>query len=139
MHILKRSFNAIGIEGPKAHVKPQEYISRFLNMYRNSGTASVSSPVVENGSVSRDGNVSGQSDKSWSLFGWSLGRSNKDIRQLDMKNAKPLWEEFTIPKDLFLSPYLAPDDMLADLPPMKILVLISTSIIIVDNIKCDVL
>ncbi|GAB1866183.1 Hormone-sensitive lipase [Camponotus japonicus] len=110
-----------GIEGPKAHVKPREYISRFLNMYRNSGTASVSSPVVENGSVSRDGNVSGQSDKSWSLFGWSLGRSNKDIRQLDMKNAKPLWEEFTIPRDLFLSPYLAPDDMLAHLPPMKIL------------------
>lgn len=133
MHILKRSFNAIGIEGPKAQMEPREYISRFLNIYRNSGTASVSTPVAENGSVSRDGNVSGQSDKSWSLFGWSLGRNSKDIRQLDMKNAKPPWEELTVPRDLFISPYLASDDMLAHIPPMKILVLVSISIIIFDN------
>lgn len=121
---MKEFFNAIGIEGPKTQVESREYVSRFLNMYRNSGTASISSPVAENGSVSRNGNVSGQSDKSWSLFGWSLGRNNKDVRQLDMKNGS--WEEFiyTIPKDLFISPYLASDDMLAHIPPLKILVLI---------------
>ncbi|XP_050466782.1 hormone-sensitive lipase isoform X2 [Cataglyphis hispanica] len=109
-----------GIEGPKTQVESREYVSRFLNMYRNSGTASISSPVAENGSVSRNGNVSGQSDKSWSLFGWSLGR-NKDVRQLDIKNGS--WEEFicTIPKDLFISPYLAPDEMLAHIPPLKML------------------
>ncbi|KAL6444034.1 hypothetical protein ACFW04_001761 [Cataglyphis niger] len=109
-----------GIEGPKTQVESREYVSRFLNMYRNSGTASISSPVAENGSVSRNGNVSGQSDKSWSLFGWSLGR-NKDVRQLDIKNAS--WEEFicTIPKDLFISPYLASDEMLAHIPPLKML------------------
>ncbi|XP_072753950.1 hormone-sensitive lipase [Anoplolepis gracilipes] len=112
-----------GIEGPKAQVESREYISRFLNIYRNSGTASISSPVAENGNVSRDGNISGHSDKSWSLFGWSLGRNNKDVRQLDINNAKPPWEEFifTIPKDLFMSPYLASDDMLVHIPPMKIL------------------
>lgn len=94
-------------------------------MYRNSGTTSISSPLAENGSVSRDGNVSGQSDKSWSLFGWSLGRNNKDVRQLDMKNAKSPLEEFifSVPKDLYLSPYLASDDVLVHIPPMKILVL----------------
>ncbi|CAL1676332.1 unnamed protein product [Lasius platythorax] len=112
-----------GIEGPKAQVGSREYISRFLNMYRNSGTASMSSPVAENGNVSRDGNVSGQSDKSWSLFGWSLGRNSKDVRQLDMKSAKSPWEEFifTVPKDMFMSPYFASDDMLAHIPPIKIL------------------
>lgn len=120
---MKGSFNAIGIEGPKTQVESREYVSRFLNMYKNSGTASISSPVAENGSVSRNGNVSGQSDKSWSLFGWSLGR-NKDVRQLDIKNGS--WEEFicTIPKDLFISPYLATDEMLAHIPPLKLLVLI---------------
>lgn len=110
-----------GIEGPKTQAESREYISRFLNMYRNSGTASISSPVAENGGVNRDGNISGQSDKSWSLFGWSLGRNNKDVRQLDM-NSKPPWEEFlfTVPQDLFMSPYLASDDMLIHIPPMKI-------------------
>lgn len=118
-----KSILFIGIEGPKAQVGSREYIRRFLNIYRNSGTASMSSPA-ENGNVSRDGNVSGQSDKSWSLFGWPLGRNNKDVRQLDMMNAKPFWEEFifTVPKDLFMSPYFASDDMLAHIPPMKILV-----------------
>ncbi|XP_029666898.1 hormone-sensitive lipase [Formica exsecta] len=110
-----------GIEGPKVQVESREYVSRFLNMYRNSGTASISSPVAENGSVSRNGNVSGQSDKSWSLFGWSVRRNNKDVRQLDMKNDS--WEEFTftVPKDMFISPYLVSDDMLAHIPPLKIL------------------
>lgn len=95
-------------------------------MYRNSGLASTSSPVVRNGSVSRNGNNSGQSNKSWSLFGWSFGRrSSKDSRELNMDNVlSPDDFVFAIPKDPFLSPYLAPDNMLANMPPIKILVLV---------------
>jgi len=96
-------------------------------MYRNSGFASTSSPVARNGSVSRNGNSSGQSNKSWSLFGWSFGRSNsKDSRELNMENAISSEEfVFTIPRDPFLSPYFAPDNMLANIPPIKILVLVT--------------
>jgi len=32
---------------------------------------------------------------------------------------------FTIPRDPFLSPYFAPDNMLANIPPIKILVLVT--------------
>ncbi|XP_032688656.1 hormone-sensitive lipase isoform X2 [Odontomachus brunneus] len=63
------------------------------------------------------------SDKSWSLFGWSFGKNSKETRQLDVENGKsPLVElNFTIPRDPFLSPYLAPDDTLVHLPPIKLL------------------
>ncbi|KYM79854.1 Hormone-sensitive lipase [Atta colombica] len=112
-----------GAECPKAQAKSREYINRFLNMYRNSGLASTSSPVAMNGSVSRNGNSSGQSNKSWSLFGWSFGRrSSKDSRELNMENTISSEEfVFAIPKDPFLSPYDAPDNMLANIPPIKIL------------------
>lgn len=120
--ILRSLSNAIGTECPKVQAKSQEYISRFLEMYRSSGLT-LSSPVA-NGSVSRDDNISG-SDRSWSLFGWSFGRrSSKETRELDTENSKSLLEEFafTIPRDPFLSPYLASDDTLAQLPPVKMLV-----------------
>lgn len=115
-------FNAIGTECPKVQAKSREYISRFVDMYRNAGLATSSS--VANGSDSRDGNISG-SDKSWSLFGWSFGgKSNKETKELDIENGKNPLEDltFTIPRDPFLSPYLAPDDTLVHLPPIKLLV-----------------
>jgi len=123
---FEKSFNATGAECPKAQAKSREYINRFLNIYRNSGLASTSSPVAMNGSVSRNGNSSGQSNKSWSLFGWSFGRrSSKDSRELNMENTISSEEfVFAIPKDPFLSPYDAPDNMLANIPPIKILVLV---------------
>lgn len=124
MYILK-NLDAIGTECPRAQAESQEFMSRFLNMYKNSGLA-LSSPLAKNGNVSRDGNISGESDKSWSLFGWSFGRrSSKEVRELDTENAKSPSEEFTftIPRDPFLSPYLASDNMLAHLPPIKLLVL----------------
>ncbi|XP_011639018.1 hormone-sensitive lipase isoform X2 [Pogonomyrmex barbatus] len=114
-----------GAECPKVQAKSREFINKFLNIYRNSGFASTSSPVTRNGSISRNGNSSGQSNKSWSLFGWSFGRrSSKDSRELNMDNVISS-EEFvlTIPRDPFLSPYLAPDNMLANLPPIKLLTL----------------
>jgi len=118
---------ATGTECPKVQAKSQEYISKFLNIYRNSGFASTSSPIARNGSVSRNGNSSGQSNKSWSLFGWSFGRSNsKDSRELNMENVLSFEDfVFTIPRDSFLSPYFAPDNMLANIPPIKILVLVT--------------
>ncbi|EZA47677.1 hypothetical protein DMN91_012343 [Ooceraea biroi] len=113
-----------GTECPKAQAESQEFMSRFLNMYKKSGLG-LSSPLAKNGSVSRDGNISGESDKSWSLFGWSFGRrSSKEIRELDTENAKSPSEEITlltIPRDPFLSPYLASDNMLAHMPPIKLL------------------
>lgn len=117
-----------GIECPKTPAKSREYISKFLDMYRKSGLASTSSSVPRNGSVSINGNSSGQSNKSWlkkSLFGWSFGRrSSKDSRELNMENTISSEEfAFTIPRDPFLSPYLAPDNMLANIPPITILTL----------------
>lgn len=120
---FEKLFNAIGTECPKVEEKSREYISRFVDMYRNSGLASSSS--VANASDSRDGNISG-SDKSWSLFGWSFGgKNNKATRELDVESGKIPLEEltFTVPRDPFLSPYVAPDDTLVHLPPIKLLVL----------------
>lgn len=68
--------------------------------------------------------VDGQSDKSYSLFGWFFDRrNNKNIRQLDAEDAKTPLEEyvFTIPKDLLIRPYEAPNDVLVKFPPMKIM------------------
>ncbi|XP_014472103.1 PREDICTED: hormone-sensitive lipase isoform X2 [Dinoponera quadriceps] len=64
------------------------------------------------------------SDKSWSLFGWSFGgKDNKETRELDVESGRSPLEEltFAIPRDPFLSPYLAPDDTLVHLPPIKLL------------------
>ncbi|KAK2576142.1 hypothetical protein KPH14_007471 [Odynerus spinipes] len=61
--------------------------------------------------------------KAWSLFRWPLSRDKREIRELDIEKGKSPSEEFvfTVPRDPFLSPYLAPDDLLARLPPIKIL------------------
>jgi len=128
MYILK-NLDTIGAEYPKAQAESQEFMSKFLNMYKNSGLA-LSSPLAKNGNVSRDDNISGGSDKSWSLFGWSFGRNSKETRELDTENTKSPAEEcsFTIPRDPFLSPYLASDNMLAHLPPTKLLVPVRISL-----------
>ncbi|XP_015180600.1 PREDICTED: hormone-sensitive lipase isoform X2 [Polistes dominula] len=61
--------------------------------------------------------------KAWSFFGWPIGGDKREVRELDMERAKSPSEEFafTVPKDPFLSPYLASDDILARFPPVKIL------------------
>lgn len=105
-------------------------------MYRNSNI-STSVPVLNNYNGTDDNPPS--NGKTWSLFGWPLGGDKKEIRELDTERAKSPSEEFvfTVPKDPFLSPYLASDDLLARLPPTKILVslwlldLITTFIIFV--------
>jgi len=121
IYILK-NLDTIGAECPKAQPESQEFMSKFLNMYKNSGLAS---PPAKNGNVSRDDNISDGSDKSWSLFGWSFGKNSKETKELDTENTKSFLQEsiFTIPQDPFLSPYLASDDILAHLPPTKLLVL----------------
>ncbi|KAG7199201.1 hypothetical protein KM043_018074 [Ampulex compressa] len=71
-----------------------------------------------------DDNNSG-TDKSWTLFGWSLTGKYKETRQLDTENGRSPSEEFvfTIPRDPHLSPYLAADTDLARMPPIKMLTL----------------
>nr|XP_050862934.1 hormone-sensitive lipase isoform X1 [Vespula vulgaris]XP_050862935.1 hormone-sensitive lipase isoform X1 [Vespula vulgaris]XP_050862936.1 hormone-sensitive lipase isoform X1 [Vespula vulgaris] len=109
-----------GIDHPKQEIRSQEYIQKFLEMYRNSNI-STSVPVLNNYNGTDDNPPS--NGKTWSLFGWPLGGDKKEIRELDTERAKSPSEEFvfTVPKDPFLSPYLASDDLLARLPPTKIL------------------
>lgn len=95
-------------------------------MYRNSSIRT-SAPVLNNYNGIDDNPPS--NGKTWSLFGWPLGGVKKEIRELDTERAKSPLEEFvfTVPKDPLLSPYLASDDLLARLPPTKILVSLQLS------------
>lgn len=113
-------FNTIGTEHVREEVKSQEYIKKFLGMYRNSGANA--STQLGNGAVNADNNS--RHDRSWSFFGWSLTGRHRESRELDVENMKSPLEEFvfTVPRDPFLSPYLAADNLLAKLPPVTMLV-----------------
>ncbi|KZC05122.1 PREDICTED: hormone-sensitive lipase [Dufourea novaeangliae] len=114
---------ADGLEHPQEQVKSQEYIKRFLDLYRNSGINPAT--YIGNSAISTDNNIP-RNGKSWSFFGWSLkGREHRESRELDIENVKSLLDEFvfTVPRDPFLSPYLAPDNLLAQLPPIAMLTL----------------
>lgn len=113
---------ADGTEHPKPEAKSQEYIRRFLEMYRNSGINA--STHVGNGSINADENIS-RSSKSWSLFGWSRNKAHRESRTLDIETVQSPFDEFlfTVTRDPFLSPYFAPDNVLAQLPPIKMLTL----------------
>ncbi|EFN60460.1 Hormone-sensitive lipase [Camponotus floridanus] len=69
--------------------------------------------------------VDEQNDKLCSWLKSFHRRNNKKGNQLDETNANTLSKEIVtlISKDPFLSPYIASDDMLAHLPPIKILAL----------------
>ncbi|XP_076636553.1 hormone-sensitive lipase [Colletes latitarsis] len=113
---------ADGIEHPAKEGKSQEYINKFLELYRNS--SSNAAAYMGNGTVSADNNIS-ENGKPWSFFGWSLRGRHRESRELDVDNLKSPLEEFTftVPRDPFMSPYLAPDNVLAQLPPIKMLTL----------------
>ncbi|XP_034189565.2 hormone-sensitive lipase [Osmia lignaria lignaria] len=104
-----------GTEHLREEVKSQEYIKKFLGMNLNSSTH------VGNGAVNTDNNS--RHDRSWSFFGWSLTGRHRESRELDIENVKSPLEEFvfTVPRDPFLSPYLAADNLLAKLPPITML------------------
>ncbi|XP_029039585.1 hormone-sensitive lipase [Osmia bicornis bicornis] len=104
-----------GTEHLREEVKSQEYIKKFLGMNLNSSTH------VGNGAVNTDNNS--KHDRSWSFFGWSLTGRHRESRELDIENVKSPLEEFvfTVPRDPFLSPYLAADNLLAKLPPVTML------------------
>ncbi|XP_012135479.1 hormone-sensitive lipase isoform X2 [Megachile rotundata] len=91
-------------------------------MYRNSGANTPA--YVGNGTVNAENNIS-TNGRSWSFFGWSLSGRHGESRELDIENLKsPLEEfEFSVPKDPFLSPYLASDSLLAQLPPIAMMTL----------------
>ncbi|XP_076753016.1 hormone-sensitive lipase isoform X1 [Xylocopa sonorina] len=113
---------ADGMEHLQEEAKSQEYINKFLELYRNCGTNT--SLHIGNGTISTDNNTS-RNDRSWSFFGWSLSGRRKESRELDTENGKSPLEEFafTVPRDPYLSPYLASDHFLAQLPPIKMLTL----------------
>ncbi|XP_017757856.1 PREDICTED: hormone-sensitive lipase-like isoform X2 [Eufriesea mexicana] len=90
-------------------------------LYRNCGTNA--STHIGNGTVNTD-NIS-RNKRSWSFFGWSLSGRLRESKELDTENTKSPLEEFvfTVPRDPYLSPYLASDNLLAQLPPVKMLTL----------------
>lgn len=112
----------VGMEHPKEEAKSQEYIQRFLEMYRNTGADG--STHIENGTNNTDHNIP-SNGKAWSLFGWSLSKKHRESRELDKDNVKSPFKEimFATPKDPYISPYLAPDAVLAQMPPIKLLTL----------------
>lgn len=109
------------MEHLQEEAKSQEYINKFFELYQNCGTNT--STHIGNGTISEDNNIS-KNDRSWSFFGWSLSGRHKESRELDTENIKSPLEEFifTVPRDPYLSPYLASDNLLAQLPPIKMLV-----------------
>lgn len=109
-----------GIDHPKQEAKSQEYIRKFLEMYRNS-SIHTSAPVLNNYNGTDDSTP--KNGKAWSFFRWPLNGDKRELRELDTGKGKSPSEEFvfTVPRDPFLSPYLASDDLLARLPPTKIL------------------
>ncbi|CAK9823814.1 Hormone-sensitive lipase [Anthophora retusa] len=113
---------ADGMEHLQEEAKSQEYINKFLELYRNCGTNA--SARIGNNIISTD-NDTPRNDRSWSFFGWSLRGRHRESRELDIENVKSPLEEFvfTVPKDPYLSPYLAADNLLAQLPPVKMLTL----------------
>ncbi|XP_071857729.1 hormone-sensitive lipase [Bombus fervidus] len=111
-----------GTEHLQEEARSQEYVNKFFGLYRNCGTNA--STHIGNSTISTENNIS-KNDKSWSFFGWSLSGRHKESRELDIENAKSSMEEFifTVPRDPYLSPYLAADHLLAQLPPVKMLTL----------------
>lgn len=111
-----------GTEHLQEEARSQEYVSKFFGLYRNCGTNA--STHIGNSTISTENNIL-KNDKSWSFFGWSLSGRHKESRELDIENAKSSMEEFifTVPRDPYLSPYLAADHLLAQLPPVKMLTL----------------
>ncbi|KOX80857.1 Hormone-sensitive lipase [Melipona quadrifasciata] len=112
-----------GTEHLQDEAKSQEYVNKFFNLYRN---CSKTNTLTHAGSsTANTENNASKNDKSWSFFGWSLSGRHRESRELDIENVKSPMEEFifTVPRDPYLSPYLAADHLLAQLPPVKMLTL----------------
>jgi hypothetical protein len=92
-------------------------------MYRNSRFGSAA-PLLNRAKSTENNGIS--DTKSWSFFNWNSNKDNKlkIPRHLEMKGGKDISEEFsfTVPKDIYLSPYRASDSLLERFPPIKILV-----------------
>lgn len=105
-------------ELPEEKAKSQEYIQKFLNLYKNSNLRT-SFPML-NGSKGKDSEGS-TSSKSWSLFGWNSKKSDDD--KMDNSGERSPLDEFvfSVPRHPLLSPYLASESVLSKFPPVKIL------------------
>lgn len=111
---------ADGAEHLQEEAKSQDYVNKFVELYRNCGTNN--SNHIGNGTVAADKDVS-RNGRPWTFFGWSLTGRHRESRELDIEHAKSPLEEyiFTVPRDPYLSPYLASDNLLAQLPPVKLM------------------
>ncbi|XP_076246671.1 hormone-sensitive lipase [Calliopsis andreniformis] len=109
-----------GAEHSREETKSREYIKKFLELYKNTGISAAT--YVASNSIQT--NIL-KPERSWSLFGWSLKGNHRESRELDIENTKIPLEDFvfTVPRDPFLSPYLASDNLLAQLPPIALLTL----------------
>ncbi|KAK1132230.1 hypothetical protein K0M31_016352 [Melipona bicolor] len=114
---------ADGTEHLQDEAKSQEYVNKFFNLYRNCSKTNTSTHAGS--STANTENNASKNDKSWSFFGWSLSGRHRESRELDIENVKSPMEEFifTVPRDPYLSPYLAADHLLAQLPPVNMLTL----------------
>ncbi|XP_029176354.1 hormone-sensitive lipase-like [Nylanderia fulva] len=110
-------------ENSPAEVNKNELTAMHLNENSAKNIVSFPSNSTLNSVNSRE--VDGQSDKLCSPFRWFLDRrNNKNIRQLDTKNAKTPLEEFEcmiLKEDLFISSCLVSDNILINFPPTKIM------------------
>ncbi|XP_029176353.1 hormone-sensitive lipase-like isoform X2 [Nylanderia fulva] len=113
----------LGAESSSAEVNKNDLTAMHSNENRAKSKESLPSNSTLTSVNSKE--IDGQSGTSWSLFRWFLDRrNNKNIRQLDTKNAKTPLEEyvFTIPKeDLLIHPCLVSDNILVKFPPTKIM------------------
>lgn len=106
----------------KEQTRSQEYIAQFLDLYKQKSSENLAG--LSNGDKFKEERHF-ETEKPWSLFGWSLGGNSK-ARLLDMEGEKSPSEEFvfTVPRDPYLSPYRASSSLLAQMPPVKILVML---------------
>ncbi|KAL7292247.1 hypothetical protein TKK_0014193 [Trichogramma kaykai] len=109
-------------ENSMEETKSQEYIRKFLDMYKKSRIGS--SVQMINGARGDDEQSSNgtSSAKPWTLFRWQKS-SKAPTRRLEAEPGKNPSEEFvfSVPKDPRLSPYRASEDLLKRLPPIKML------------------
>ncbi|XP_063977134.1 hormone-sensitive lipase [Diachasmimorpha longicaudata] len=116
--------NTHGVELTKSEDKSettsQEYIRKFLDLYKNMSFKRSSTSVVEQ--TANDFDISDGKETS-NFFGFPVPRSGSRIRELDTTCSKSPTEEFvfTVPKDPYLSPYRHTDEVLRQLPPCKII------------------
>ncbi|XP_015118314.1 hormone-sensitive lipase [Diachasma alloeum] len=103
----------------KSETTSQEYIRKFLDLYKNVSFKKSTTSMADQSANDFD-NSDGKGTSSF--LGFPFGRSGSSVRELDTACTKSPTDEFvfTVPKDPYLSPYRHSDEVLSQLPPCKI-------------------